>query len=47
MPFKLNGLDTKAWLRSVLTRIAGHPIDRVAELLPWNWPATDQSRDSA
>jgi hypothetical protein len=33
---KLNGLDPELYLRTVLTRIADHPISNIQDLLPWN-----------
>lgn len=33
---KMNGVDPRAWLADVLARIAGHPVHRLHELLPWN-----------
>ena len=41
---KLNGMDPKAYLTTVLRRIADHPINRIEELLPWNLvPATAEA----
>jgi hypothetical protein len=34
---KLNNIDPQAWLADVLRRIADHPVQRLQELLPWNW----------
>ena len=34
---RLNGIEPKAWLTDVIARIGAHPINRLAELLPWNW----------
>jgi transposase len=37
---KLNGVDPFGYLRDVLGRIADHKINRIDELLPWNWAST-------
>jgi len=34
---KLNDVDPQAWLTDVLGRIADHKINRIDELLPWNY----------
>jgi len=34
---KLNGLDPQAYLADVLDRIHDHKINRIDQLLPWNW----------
>ncbi len=34
---KLSDVDPQAWLADVLHRIAGHPVHRLDDLMPWNW----------
>jgi transposase len=34
---KFNDVDPQAWLADVLARIAGHTIQNLDQLLPWNW----------
>jgi transposase len=34
---KMNDVDPQAWLADVLARIAEYPVQRLDELLPWNW----------
>src|SRR5204862_5039914 len=38
---KLNDIEPFAYLKDVLERMTdGHPMRRLDELLPWNWPKT-------
>src|SRR5499427_6123625 len=40
---KLNGIDPESYLRDVLSRVADHPINRIADLLPWNLAPAHQA----
>jgi hypothetical protein len=33
---KLNKLDPELYLRTVLARIAAHPVSQIQDLLPWH-----------
>jgi transposase len=37
---RLNGIDPHAWLADVLARINDHDVQRLDQLLPWNWKKT-------
>lgn len=37
---KLNGVDPALYLRTVLAQLPGHPINRIDELLPWNFASS-------
>jgi len=43
---KLNGLDPELYLRTVLARIADHPVSHIQDLLPWNIASALQSHSS-
>ena len=44
---RLNGIDPEAYLSLVLRRIADHPVNRIAELLPWNLFPTKVATEAA
>ncbi|MEI6533989.1 MAG: transposase domain-containing protein, partial [Verrucomicrobiaceae bacterium] len=39
-------VDPQAWLADVLDRIAGHPVQKIDELMPWNWRKPNSVHDA-
>ena len=44
---KLCGVNPENYLADVLARINDHMVNRIAELLPWNWKPLEQRRETA
>ncbi len=45
---KLNGVDPQDYLADIFASLVeSHPINRIDELLPWNWAAARQARRAA
>jgi transposase len=44
---KMNDIDPQAWLADALARIAEHPVQRLDELLPWNWHTSSAQASQA
>ena len=44
---KLNGLDPQAYLADILDRIHDHKINRLDDLLPWNWVPVETTQSKA
>ena len=41
---RLNDVDPHAWLADVLARINDHNIQRLDQLLPWNWKTAPRAK---
>lgn len=39
----LNGVEPEAWLTDVIARIGDRPINRIDELLRWQWQAAQDN----
>ena len=44
---KLGAIDPEAYLRDILARIPDHKINRIDELLPWNWAVNNNQSKAA
>ncbi len=44
---RLNGVDPHAWLADVLARINEHNVQRLDQLLPWNWKTAPPAKLAA
>ena len=44
---KLSAIDPEAYLRGILSRIPDHKINRIDELLPWNWVTNNNQTKTA
>ena len=43
----MNGIDPQAWLADLFDRIHDHKINRIDELLPWNWRPLEANQSQA